>query len=250
MKFKDHFSNRAAAYASFRPHYPKALFSYIAGLAAQHVLALDCGTGNGQAAVEIARHFQHVVATDPSARQIENATPRSNVEYRVARAEDSGLQGHSVDLVTAAQALHWFDAAAFFSEAKRVLKPDGAIAVWGYGDPVLETPQLQHLLHEFNRGKLEPYWFAERQLLLDGYRTIDFPFVELTPPQLELRAEWTLDQLLGYLRTWSSAARYLEEHGTDPVSMIEQSLAPLWGDTDRPRLIRWPIYLRAGKLPG
>jgi SAM-dependent methyltransferase len=249
MKFKDHFSSRAAAYASFRPHYPKALFTYVAGLSAHHDLALDCGTGNGQAAVELAEYFDHVVATDPSGRQIENATPRSNVEYRVARAEDSGLPRQSVDLVTAAQALHWFDAAAFFSEARRVLKADGAIAVWGYGDPVLDTPQLQQLLHEFNRVKLEPYWLAERQLLLDGYRTIEFPFVELTTPELELRAEWTLTQLLGYLRTWSSAARYLEKHGSDPVSMIEPSLTALWGDAEGQRLIRWPIYLRAGKLP-
>ena len=249
MKFKDHFSSRAAAYASFRPHYPKALFTYVAGLCAHHELALDCGTGNGQAAVELAEYFHHVVATDPSPRQIENATTRSNVEYRVARAEDSGLPRRSVDLVTAAQALHWFDAAAFFSEARRVLKEDGAIAVWGYGDPVVDTPQMQQLLHEFNRVKLEPYWFPERKLLLDGYRTIEFPFTELTPPELELRAEWTLRQLLGYLRTWSSAARYLEEHGSDPVSIIEPSLAALWGDPEHRRLIRWPIYLRAGKLP-
>lgn len=248
MKFKDHFSKRAEAYASFRPHYPKALFTYVVGLCAHHDLALDCGTGNGQAAAEIAEHFERVIATDPSARQIENATPCSNVEYRVARAEESGLPPRSADLVTAAQALHWFDAAAFFSEARRVLKADGAIAVWGYGDPVLDTPHLQQLIHEFNRVKLEPYWFAERKLLLDGYRTIDFPFEELTPPELELRAEWTLAQLLGYLRTWSSAARYLEQHGTDPVSEIEPLIGGLWGDADRRRLIRWPIYLRAGKL--
>ena len=249
MKFKDHFSNRAEAYASFRPHYPKALFTYVAGLCAHHDLALDCGTGNGQAAAEIAEHFDRVIATDPSTRQVENATPRSNVEYRVAPAENSGLPRESVDLVTAAQALHWFDAAAFFSEAARVLKPDGVIAVWGYGDPVLDTPQLQQLLHEFNRVKLEPYWFPERQLLLEGYRTIHFPFAELTTPELELRAEWTLMQLLGYLRTWSSAARYLGKHGSDPVSGIEASLAALWGDAERRRLIRWPIYMRAGKLP-
>ncbi|MFL5483339.1 MAG: class I SAM-dependent methyltransferase [Gemmatimonadaceae bacterium] len=248
MKFKDHFSNRAAQYATFRPHYPKSLFSYLVTLCRHHDFALDCGTGNGQAAVEIAEHFSRVIATDPSSAQIEKATRRRNIEYRVARAEDSGLAARSVDLVTAAQALHWFDAPAFFAEATRVLKRDGAIAVFGYGDPMLDTRPLQDILHEFNRGKLEPYWAGERQTLLDGYRTVEFPFVELTSPEFELRVTWTFDQLLGYLRTWSSTARYIEQHGVDPVATVQPTLAAEWGDADRARIIRWPIYLRAGKV--
>jgi SAM-dependent methyltransferase len=248
MKFKDHFSQRAKQYATYRPHYPAALFQYLAGLTSNHELALDCGTGNGQAAVELAKHFTRVVATDPSSAQIQNATTRRNIEYRIARADQSGLPSHSIDLVTAAQALHWFDAPSFFAEAKRVLKPDGAIAVWGYGDPILDTSPLQKLLHDFNRVKLEPYWFAERQLLLDGYRTIDFPFVEIEPPVFELRASWTLPELLGYLRTWSSTARYVEQHNVDPVSELEPSVGREWGDADRARQIRWPLYLRVGKL--
>lgn len=248
MNFKDHFSQRAALYATYRPHYPPALFQYVAGLASQRDLALDCGTGNGQAAIELAKHFARVVGTDPSQPQIDNATSRPNIEYRLARAERSGMPSRSVDLVTAAQALHWFDAPAFFAEAKRVLKPDGAIAVWGYGDPILDTSPLQRLLHAFNRVKLEPYWFAERKLLLDGYRSIDFPFVEIEPPVFELRASWTLAELLGYLRTWSSTARYVEQHSIDPVSELEPALSREWGEASSARLIRWPLYLRVGKL--
>lgn len=248
MTFKDHFSQRAKSYATYRPHYPAALFQYLAGLTSNHDLALDCGTGNGQAAVELAQHFTRVVATDPSSAQLANATPRQNIEYRIARADQSGLPSRSIDLVTAAQALHWFDAPSFFAEAKRVLKPDGAIAVWGYGDPVLDTSPLQKVLHDFNRVKLEPYWFAERQLLLDGYRTIDFPFVEIEPPFFELRASWTLPELLGYLRTWSSAARYVEQHNVDPVSELEPSIKREWVDAERARQIRWPLYLRVGRL--
>lgn len=248
MDFKDHFSQRAALYATYRPRYPAALFEYLAGLTPAHEVALDCGTGNGQAAVELAKHFTRVVATDPSSAQISNATPAENVEYRVARAEQSGLPARSVDLVSSAQALHWFDAASFFAETTRVLKPTGAIAVWGYGDPILETPRLQNLLHEFNRGKLESYWSAERQLLLDGYRTIAFPFVEMEAPSFELRASWNLGELLGYLRTWSATAKYVKENGVDPVSELEPSLAREWGDPAATRSIRWPLYLRAGKL--
>ena len=128
------------------------------------------------------------------------------------------------------------------------MKRDGAIAIWGYGDPVLETPRLHEMLHEFNRGKLEHYWSPERQTLLDGYSTIDFPFLELTSPEFELRATWTFQQLVGYLRTWSSTARYVQQHGVDPVAGLEPSLAAEWGDLAATRVIRWPIYLRAGKL--
>ena len=225
MKFKDHFSKRAADYAEFRPHYPESLFTYLASLCLHHETALDCGTGNGQAAVELAPYFVRVIATDPSTAQIGKATQRPNVEYMVARAEASGLPAQSVDLVTAAQALHWFDPAAFFTEATRVLKRDGAIAIWGYGDPILDTPRLQAILHAFNRGKLEPYWSPERQILLDGYSTVDFPFIALESPRFELRASWTFEQLLGYLRTWSSTAKYVEQQGVDPVLALEPTMA-------------------------
>ncbi|HKR08832.1 MAG TPA: class I SAM-dependent methyltransferase [Gemmatimonadaceae bacterium] len=249
MKFKDHFSQRAALYAVYRPHYPDSLFTYLATLTDQHELALDCGTGNGQAAVALANHFARVVATDPSSAQLANATPRANVEYRVAASDRSGLAPGSVDLVTAAQALHWFNAPAFFAEAKRVVKRSGAVAVWGYGDPILDTDSLQSLLHNFNRVKLEPYWFAERQILLDGYRAIEFPLAELTPPKFELHARWTLEELTGYLRTWSATANYVERNNVDPVSDLERALATEWGDAQSRRDIRWPLHLRVGRLP-
>lgn len=248
MTFKDHFSQRAALYAVYRPHYPESLFSYLAGLTEDHELALDCGTGNGQAAVALAEHFERVVATDASSAQLANATSRRNVEYRVAASDNSGLQSQSVDLVTAAQALHWFNAQAFFGEAKRVMKRDGAIAIWGYGDPILDTDSLQDLLHTFNKVKLEPYWSAERQILLEGYRGIDFPFAELNPPAFELCVRWTLVELTGYLRTWSATASYVERHSLDPVSELERALAAEWGNAADRREIKWPLHLRAGKL--
>ena len=248
MKFKDHFSQRAALYAAYRPHYPDSLFSYLASLTGEHELALDCGTGNGQAAVALAEHFEQVVATDASSAQLANATARRNVEYRVAPADNSGVRSQSVDLVTAAQALHWFNAPAFFAEAKRVMKRDGAIAIWGYGDPILDTDSLQHLLHTFNRVKLQPYWFAERQILLEGYSGIDFPFAELNPPAFDLCVRWTLEELTGYLRTWSATASYVERHSVDPVIELERALAAEWGNSADRREIKWPLHLRVGKL--
>ena len=250
MKFKDHFSDRAALYATCRPLYPDSLFAQLAGLTRHHRAAVDCGTGNGQAAIGLAKHFRRVIATDPSEAQIGRALAHERIEYSVARAESIPLPDASVDLVTAAQALHWFDAAAFFSEARRVLAPGGAIAVWGYGDPIMDTPALHETLHEFNRGTLEEYWFAERQLLLDGYRTIPFPFEEVLLPPQQLEVRWTLAQLAGYLRTWSSTARYAAEHGLDPVPEVEKALSGDWGDPGTRRLIRWPLHLRAGRVRG
>jgi SAM-dependent methyltransferase len=249
LRFKDHFSGRAALYAAYRPLYPESLFEFVAGLTHQHRVALDCGTGNGQAAVGLVPHFDRVIATDPSAEQLSNATRHERIEYRIARAESSGQAPRSIDLVTAAQALHWFDAKAFFAEAKRVLVRDGAIAIWGYGDPILDTEPLNKNLHAFNRELLEPYWFPERKLLLDGYRDIPFPFDEVTVPRLELAMRWSLAELAGYLRTWSSTARYFAEHGIDPVIAVERSLAANWGDRGAHRLIRWPLHIRAGIIP-
>jgi hypothetical protein len=131
-----------------------------------------------------------------------------------------------------------------------VLTGGGAIAVWGYGDPILDTEPLHRTLHEFNRGTLEPYWFPERQLLLDGYRTVPFPFDEITLPAIEMQMRWTLAELAGYLRTWSSTARYSAEHGFDPVTEVERSLSRDWGAPDTTRVVRWPLYLRAGTVPG
>jgi len=248
LTFKDHFSTRAAQYAEYRPHYPAALFDFVASLPQKQRIALDCGAGNGQASVGLAERFERVVATDPSIAQIENATAHERIEYRVARAEASGLPSHTVDLVTAAQSLHWFDAAAFFEEAKRVLVADGAIAVWGYGDPVMETPALHQILHDFNRGTLETYWFAERLTLLNEYRDVPFPFEELATPDLHLQVHWTLDELAGYLRTWSSTMQYIKARGVDPVVDVVGALADHWGDRSSARLIRWPLHIRAGRL--
>lgn len=247
MTFKDHFSQRAALYAVYRPSYPDALFAFLATLTNDHSLALDCGTGNGQAAIGLAAHFDRVVATDPSAAQIRNATPNSKIEYRVATADSSGMPDRSVNLVTAAQALHWFDTPRFFAEAKRILVADGAIAVWGYGDPILDTATLDKILHAFNRGMLEPYWNPERNILLQGYATVPFPFAEVAAPPLELKMRWTLPELAGYLRTWSATANYVKQNEIDPVIEIEKALSEHWGAPNTPRLIRWPLYIRAGK---
>ena len=246
MSFSDHFSRLAANYATYRPNYPSRFFGWLAGQAKRRRVAWDCATGNGQAAVGLAEFFAKVEATDASPEQIAHAIPRFGVEYRVAPADASGLQSGIVDLVTVAQALHWFDHHAFFAEARRVLAPGGAIAVWSYMNPWLTDPVLDAMLQRFTEETIGPWWPPERAIVLDGYRTIDFPFAEVAPPPFTLVQAWTLAELAGYLRTWSGTARYVAHHGHDPVDDLEAELGARWGDPVSRRLVRWPIALRVG----
>jgi len=246
MSFHDHFSARAAQYAAYRPGYPESLFQYLASCVRKHALAWDCATGSGQAAVPLARVFDRVVATDASAAQIANAEPAPRVEYRVAPADASGLADRSVDLVTVAQALHWFDVDRFYAEVQRVLVPEGALAVWTYDDCHVDDPTVDAIVSHFNTAVVGSYWPPERALVHDGYRSLPFPFREVEPPPFTLECHWTLAELAGYLRTWSATSRYVATHGADPVDAVEDALIRLWGPPEMPRAVRWPVAIRVG----
>jgi SAM-dependent methyltransferase len=244
--FKDHFSGHAATYAAYRPTYPPRLFAWLASVAAQRRVAWDAGTGSGQAAIGLVDHFERVIATDASAAQLAHAAAHPRVEYRVAAAESSGLAAASIDLVTVAQALHWFDIPAFFAEVRRVLTPSGLLAVWCYGDPTLDDPVLDGILRRYNRGTVEEYWPPERDLVLDEYRAVRFPFGEMASPPFSLEAGWSLADLMGYLRSWSATNRYVKAHGVDPVVHVEGEMRLAWGPPETKRIIRWPVTLRVG----
>ena len=246
--FKDYFSGQAASYSMFRPTYPARLFEWLAQAAPRRDCVWDAGTGSGQAAGGLAEHFTRVVGTDASSAQVAQGAAHPRVEYRVAQAEASGLPAAWADLVTVAQALHWFDLAKFFDEARRVLAPDGLLAVWCYGDPRLEDPAVDRVVHGYNRGTVEEYWPPERDLVLAEYRTIPFPFREIPTPSLTLEATWTLPQLAGYLRSWSATARYAKVLGDDPVAAVEEQLLGVWGPPETACTVRWPITIRAGHL--
>ncbi|MBI3140809.1 MAG: class I SAM-dependent methyltransferase [Rhodocyclales bacterium] len=247
MSFKDHFSAQSADYARYRPRYPDALFAWLANLAAARDTAWDCGTGSGQAALGLAPHFRRVIATDPSASQIAQATPCGNVEYRVATAEASGIEAGTADLLTIAQAIHWFDLERFYPEARRVLKPGGIIAVWTYTLLDIE-PRIDALVSDYYHHVIGPYWPPERKMVDDGYRSLSFPFAPVAAPPFEIRMEWSLPDLLGYLGTWSATKAYEKAHGRDPCVALGKQLEPLWGDADRRKAVRWPLHLRVGRV--
>jgi SAM-dependent methyltransferase len=244
--FKDHFSKLAAQYAQSRPGYPPELFAYIASVCAERKRCWDCACGSGQAATSLAEYFESVIATDASATQIGSADAHPRVEYRVAPAEASGLASHSVDLVTVAQALHWFRIDAFYAEALRVLKPGGVLAVWSYGIQHMDDPRIDAEVQHFYAEVVGPYWPPERRLVETGYREVSFPFAELKPPHFVMRESWPLERLLGYFRSWSATGRYVAEKGVDPVTPLMEKLATLWGDPRTARVIEWPVAIRAG----
>jgi SAM-dependent methyltransferase len=248
MRFTDHFAPVSAAYADFRPGYPKTLFKWLAEISPDHRLAWDCATGSGQAAVDLAEHFTHVVATDASESQLAAAIPRPGVDYRLAAAEASGLPDGAVDLVTVAQALHWLDLPRFYAEARRVLRPDGILAAWCYGvfavDDESVNARIQRDYHEI----IADYWPEERRHVDEGYRSLAFPFAEIRAPSLHMTASWTLERLLGYLQSWSATARYRAEQSTDPIEGLRIRLAPVWGHPETRRAITWPLSFRVGRV--
>lgn len=241
--FHDRFGSVSVDYAAHRPGYPPALFEYLASLAPSRELAWDCATGSGQAAVGLAAHFHRVVATDQSPGQIAQAARLANVEYAVGAAERSSLPDSAVDLITVAQALHWFDVEAFYRECDRVLVPGGVLAVWSYGPLVVTGATIDRVVQTYYHDIVGPYWPPERALVDAGYGSIVLPYPELLPPEFRMEAWWSLDELLGYLGTWSSTSAYRDATGDDPRTLIDSALAQAWRDPDGKRQIRWPLTL-------
>lgn len=245
--FHDHFSGVATRYADFRPHYPAALFDHLATLVPQGSVVWDCAAGNGQATHDLAARFDKVIATDASKEQIASATPNPKVEFRVATAEQSGLSDNSVELIAVAQALHWFDFERFYAEVKRVLKPNGVLAAWAYGINTVEGDAVNQLVLDFYHNVVGPYWPPERKLVEAGYRSIPFPFAEISAPTFQMEARWTLEQLLGYFSTWSATNRFIKTTGQNPLGPLAEELKRIWGNPDASRLVVWPLALRVGR---
>ena len=248
MTFKDHFSGHAQAYADARPSYPDELFEFLHSQCEQHDLAWDCATGNGQAAVSLAKTFKRVIATDGSAEQVEQAQPAENIEYRQMTAEQPQLEKNSCDLITVAQALHWFDTDVFFEKAKTCLKPGGVLAAWCYAVQQINDP-IDAVVEKLYEEILGEYWPPERRLVENHYRDISFPFAASFGQDFVMTREWNLQQLCGYFTSWSALQRYRKKNGSDPIELVIKDLRQAWGmDPEKTQVITWPVTMKLARM--
>jgi ubiquinone/menaquinone biosynthesis C-methylase UbiE len=246
MSTKDYFSGHSKLYATFRPTYPDALYQFIFKHLQSKSVAWDCATGNGQVAQYLSCHFDKVLATDISQQQLDNAFQASNILYSVSPAEKTGFKNQSIDLITVAQALHWFTIEDFYKEVNRVAKPGAILAIWGYN--VLSiSPDVDKIIEEFYLGTTGPYWDERRKLIDDEYKSIAFPFEDIHFPKIEMTTAWSLEHLTGYLTTWSATQKFIKVNGFDPVIPVYEKLKSHWKDGEL-KEVRFPLFGKIGRI--
>lgn len=243
---KDLFSNQSEVYSRHRPGYPRELIDYILQFVSERNAAWDCATGNGQAALLLASHFESVQATDISERQLSNAIQHPHIRYSISGAEKTPFPDNSFDLITVAQAYHWFDFSAFENEAKRLLKPSGILAVWGYSLLVSFDININKTLRRFYKETVGRYWDPERKYIDDHYQSVPFPYHELPPAEFSIKQQWSLEDLSGYLNTWSSVQHFITANGFNPVEELTADLKRIW-PLDNIILFSFPLFLRLGR---
>ncbi len=241
------FEQGGRAYARFRPEYPPGLAQFLASVSSDTALAVDVGCGSGQLTCQLARHFDRVLGVDPSADQIANAAAHPRVAYVCAAAEGLPVADRSAGLVTAAQAAHWFDLPRFYEEVRRIGVRHAVLALVSYGMLRLDAEPGSRF-ERFYREEIGPYWPAERRLVDRGYADLPFPFAERRAPPLEIRKAWNLEELLGYVSTWSAVRRVREAGREDILQRFASDLSARWGDPARRRELRWPVNLRWGTI--
>ncbi|RYY94494.1 MAG: class I SAM-dependent methyltransferase [Chitinophagaceae bacterium] len=244
---KDLFTRQAADYARYRPTYPPELFAWLLERVPARERALDCATGNGQAAAALAEHFEQVEAIDISAAQLGQAVQKPSIRYQVARAEETPFPDDHFDLVTMAQAFHWMDAPRFCAEMKRVGRAGALVACWSYKFPVTSDPEVNRVINEFYYGVTGPYWEPERQHVDNDYAQLEFSFADVTEARFESEFCWTRAALLGYFGSWSATQKYIRIHGSSPVALVEGPLSKVL-PAGREVAVRFPLYLKAGRV--
>lgn len=244
---KDNFSSQSDKYAKYRPTYPSDLFDFLNSIISNKQNAWDCGTGNGQAAYELAKTFDNVFATDISQAQIDNAIKADKISYSVQPAEKTNFDNQKFDLIVVAQAIHWFNFDKFYTEVKRTANDNALFCVLGYGKLEI-SEQIDNVISDFYDNVIGKYWDKERKYIDDYYKTIPFPFNEIQTPNFANTQYWTLEHLIGYLNTWSAVKHFIRQNNYNPVNKLHKDIEQFW-DKEQARKIKFPVLLRVGKLP-
>ena len=243
--FADHYSTISARYAAYRPTYPPALVDVLADRAPPGT-AWDIGCGTGQLSVDLARRFERVIATDPAQAQLDAATAAPHVEYRCAPAEASGLPSGSIALAVAAQAAHWFDWPRFIPEVERVTAPGALVGLVSYGILHVEGDVANTIIQRYYWDDAGPYWPAGRAHVENGYKDLVLPWPAVDAPPVAMTAQWSRDELVGYLTTWSATVKLVAARGTGALDAVSAALAEVWPDGE-PREIRWPLTVKLAR---
>ena len=247
MSFKDHFSLQSKEYSLYRPKYPANLFEYLSSLVNERELAWDCATGNGQAAIGLVPFFKSVIATDASSKQLEFAIKDPKISYKTALAEDSGLMSYSVDLLTVATAIHWLDTERFYPEVRRILKPGGIIALWVY-DHCRISEEIDIISKDYSENTVGEYWPIENRKAWNFEESVDFPFEKINAPEFLLKVNWSLDEYLKYLNTWSSTRNYITKTGKDPIEELRSKFGNTWKDNNEKKEVTWKLVMKVGRV--
>lgn len=243
---KDNFSTQSNQYAKYRPSYPPELFDYINTIVANKNTVWDCGTGNGQVAIELSKTFDNVFATDISEQQLNNAQKANNISYSLQPAEKTNFNNDFFDLIVVAQAIHWFDFEKFYTEVKRTAKQDGLLCVLGYGLLKIST-EIDIVINDFYTNTIGSYWDKERRYIDENYTTIPFPFEEISSPNFVNTQLWSLHHLMGYLSTWSAVQHFIKTNHYNPMDQLQKQIEPLW-ENDELKPVNFPILLRLGRI--
>jgi len=243
---KDYFSAQSGLYASFRPTYPAELYDFVFRHLARREKAWDCATGNGQVALYLADHFERIYATDISANQLAHAIPKDNISYDLSAAEQTAFPDNTFDLIAVGQALHWLDRNRFFREVERTARPGGLLAVWGYSLMHVD-PTIDDIVMDFYLNTVGPYWDDARKIVEDEYRALSFPFEEIPSPGFNIALAWTVDQLAGYLLSWSATQKYLKLEGVNPVHELIERISAHWNGAQT-KTVNFPLFLRLFRI--
>jgi len=242
-KVQDHFSESSDLYKTFRPEYPQAIYDWIIEECSERITAWDCGTGNGQVAKGLSPLFSKVIASDISQEQIDQAHRAANIFYFKSRSEHTGFFESSFDLITVAQALHWYDHTAFSKEVNRVLKTKGLLAVWGYHLLRINS-KIDLIIDHFYQEIVGPYWAPERKHVDQRYENIQLDLSLLkSSNDMFIELDWDRNQFFGYLSTWSASKTYTSKNQKNPIELIQSRIESNWGEGEIMK-VRFPLFAK------